>query len=173
MRSATTRTRVLLAPGRKCFVRWSFLGVLALSAGTLLSAGAFAQGVGSTSGRVADVGHVLRGVVTLDRVPLSNVVVELTLACDPLQAEGRERCGHPRRAFTDEEGRLLIEGLAAGTHDVLVKCPDSDERFRTDVGVTSTLESDSTSESDFILDCHAPPPIPPSPPIRGKIRWAR
>lgn len=151
-------------------MRWSFLGVLALAAGTLLSGEAFAQGGGSASGRVAEGGHALRGVVTLDRDPLSNMLVELTLACGPPQAEGRERCGHPRRAFTDEEGRILIDGLAAGTYDVLVKCPDSDERFQTDVGVT--LNSDS-SESDFILDCHVPPPSPPPPPVQGKIWWAR
>lgn len=145
-------------------MRWSFLGVLALAAGTLLSAGAFAQGGGSASGRVADVGHVLRGVVTLDREPLSNMVVELTLACDPLPTEGRERCDDPRRAFTDEEGRYSIEGLAAGTYDLLVKCPDSDRRFQTDVT--------STSESELILDCYVvPPPLIP-PKFTGKIQWA-
>lgn len=145
-------------------MRWSFLGVLALAAGTLLSGEAFAQGGGSASGRVAEGGHALRGVVTLDRDPLSNMLVELTLACGPLPTEGRERCDDPRRAFTDEEGRYSIEGLAAGTYDLLVKCPDSDRRFQTDVT--------STSESELILDCYVvPPPLIP-PKFTGKIQWA-
>ena len=145
-------------------MRGAFLGLLAPAAGVLLSAGIFAQDRENTSWMDAEGDHAFRGVVTLDREPLSNIVVELTLACGSPQAEGGEGC-HPRRAFTDEEGRILIEGLAAGTYVVLVKCPDSDQGFQTDV-------TSSTSESDFILDCHVHQ-LPPCQKFQGKIRWAR
>lgn len=167
MSAATARTRILPAPGGRCFVRGAFLGLLAPAAGVLLSAGTFAQDGGDTSGMVAEGGHALRGVVTLDREPLSNIVVDLTLACDPLQAEGREMCGHSRRAFTDE-GEYSFEGLAAGVYDVLIGCPDLDGRIQVNVGSGDREVQENTS----IFDCGVHPPVPPRK-FRGTTRWAR
>ena len=159
-------------------MRWSFVGVLAPVAVTLLSGVLFAQDEGIISGGGAEggrprqldqLGHTLEVVVFLEDEPRNGM--EVTLTCDPVEGGRHRPCGPPGEGVTDDDGRVSLGGLQPGAYDVLVRMRDSDIECE---------KTEWTGNVDVIYSYHeylmpiscSDDPDPKRTRRQGNISWA-